>query len=83
VFNLVMGVQLKVACSEVAIALGDAAAVTCLSAGFRFFGFDSGGGRVGGFSGGLGCGVWRGSCGWWFCFLPRLRRDLRYTAASC
>ena len=28
----------------------------------------------------MGCGVWRGSCGWWFwgfCFSPRLRRDLR------
>ncbi len=37
VFNLVMGVPLKVAvaCSEVAIALGDATAATCLSAGFR------------------------------------------------
>jgi uncharacterized membrane protein YfcA len=59
VFNLVMGLPLKVAvaCSEVAIALGDAA--TYLSAGFRLFGFDAGGGRVGGFSGGVGCGVWR------------------------
>jgi uncharacterized membrane protein YfcA len=35
VFNLVMGLPLKVACSEVAIALGDAAAATYLSAGFR------------------------------------------------
>ena len=36
VFNLVMGIPLKVvvACSEATIALGDAAA-TCLSAGFR------------------------------------------------
>jgi len=52
VFNLVMGLLLKVAvaCSEVAIALGDAAA-TYLSVGFRLFGFDAGGGRVGGFSG--------------------------------
>jgi len=67
VFNLLMGVPLKVACSEDAIALGDAAAVaTYLSAGFRLFGFDAGGGRVGGFSGGVGCGVWRGWCGWWF-----------------
>ena len=45
VFNLVMGVPLKVACSEVAVAFGDAAAY--LSAGFRLFGFDGGGGRVG------------------------------------
>jgi len=53
VFNLVMGLPLKVAvaCSETTIALGDAAA-TYLSAGFRFFGFDSGGNRVGG-------GLWR------------------------
>jgi len=53
VFNLVMGLLLKVAvaCSEVAIALGDAAAATYLSVGFRLFGFDAGGGRVGGFSG--------------------------------
>jgi len=54
--------------------------VAYLSAGFRLFGFDAGWGRVGGFSGGVGCGVWRGSCGWWFwgfCFLPRPRRDLR------
>jgi len=36
VFNLVMGLPLKVACSEVAIALGDAAAAaTYLSAGLR------------------------------------------------
>jgi len=42
---MVMGVPLKVACSEVAIALGDAAAY--LSAGFRLFGFDGGGCRVG------------------------------------
>jgi len=36
VFNLVMGLPLKVACSEATIALGDAAAVaTYLSAGFR------------------------------------------------
>ena len=57
-FNLVMGLPLKVAvaCSEVAIALGDAAAVaTYLSAGFRLFGFDAGGGRVGGW--GTGCVV--------------------------
>ena len=68
-FNLVMGLLLKVAvaCSEVAIALGDAAAVaTYLSAGFRLFGVDAGGNRVGGFSGGGGCGFWRGWCGWWF-----------------
>jgi hypothetical protein len=38
-----MGVPLKVACSEVAIALGDAAAATYLSAGFRLFCFDAGG----------------------------------------
>jgi uncharacterized membrane protein YfcA len=46
VFNLVMGLPLKaaVACSEVAIALGDVALY--LSAGFRFFRFDGGGGRV-------------------------------------
>jgi hypothetical protein len=56
VFNLAMGVPLRVACSEVAITLGDAAAVH-LSAGFRLFGFDAGGNRVGGFSGGAGCGV--------------------------
>ena len=35
VFNLVMGLPLKVACSEATIALGDAAAATYLSAGFR------------------------------------------------
>jgi len=52
---LVMGLPLKVVCSEVAIALGDAAA-TYLSAGFRLFSFDAGGGRVGGFSGSAGCG---------------------------
>ena len=34
VFNLVMGLPLKVACSEATIALGDAAAATYLSAGF-------------------------------------------------
>jgi hypothetical protein len=39
-----MGLLLKVACSEATIALGDAAA--CLSAGFRLFRFDGGGGRV-------------------------------------
>jgi uncharacterized membrane protein YfcA len=52
VFNLVMGLPLRVAvaCSEATIALGDAAAATYLSAGFRLFGFDAGGGRVGGFS---------------------------------
>jgi len=66
VFNLVMGLPLKVACSEATIALGDAAAATYLSAGFRLFGFDAGGGCAGGFSWGAGCGVWRGSCGWWF-----------------
>jgi uncharacterized membrane protein YfcA len=62
VFNLVMGLPLKVAvaCSEATIALGDAAAATYLSAGFRLFGFDAGGGRVGGFSGGVGCGVGAG-----------------------
>jgi len=38
---MVMGVPLKVACSEVAIALGDAAAY--LSAGFKLFRFDGGG----------------------------------------
>ncbi len=39
-----MGLLLKVACSEVAIALEDAAAAaTYLSAGFRLFGFDAGG----------------------------------------
>jgi len=59
---LVMGLPLKVAvaCSEATIALGDAAAATYLSAGFRLFGFDAGGGRVGGFSGGVGCGVCEG-----------------------
>jgi hypothetical protein len=83
VLNLVMGVPLKVAvaCSEVAIALGDAAVATYLSAGFRpDFLVSTQEGRVGGFSGGVGCGVWRGSCGWWFwgvCFSPRLRRDLQ------
>jgi len=41
VFNLVMGVPLKVACSEVAVAFGDAAAY--LSAGFKLFCFDGGG----------------------------------------
>ncbi len=46
VFNLVMGLPLKVACSEDAIALGDAAAATYLSVGFRLFGFDAGGGHV-------------------------------------
>ena len=68
VFNLVMGLPLKVAvaCSEATIALGDAAAVAYLSVGFRLYGFDAGGGRVGSFSWGVGCGVWRGSCGWWF-----------------
>jgi len=40
-----MGVPLKVACSEVAIALGDAAAY--LSARFKLFRFDGGEGRVG------------------------------------
>ena len=45
VFNLVMGVPLKVACSEATIAFGDA--VACLSAGFKLFRFDGGGGRVG------------------------------------
>jgi hypothetical protein len=70
VFNLVMGIPLKVACSEAVIALGEAAAY--LSAGFRLFCFDGGGGpcwRV--------LRRWRGSCGWWFCFSPRLRRDLQ------
>jgi uncharacterized membrane protein YfcA len=61
VFNLVMGLPLKVTCSEVAITLGDAAApATYLSAGFRLFSFDGGGGRVGGFSGDAGCGVGEG-----------------------
>lgn len=46
VFNLVMGVPLKVACSEVAIAFGDAAA------GFKLFCFDGGEGRVGACCGG-------------------------------
>jgi hypothetical protein len=58
---LVMGLLLKVAvaCSEVAIALGDAAAVAAyLSAGFRLFGFDGGGGRVG-----VGCGEGRAAGG--------------------
>jgi len=61
VFNLVMGLPLKVvvACSEATIALGDAAA-TYLSAGYRLFGFDAGGGRVGGFSWAAGCGVCEG-----------------------
>jgi hypothetical protein len=53
--EMVMGVPLKVACSEVAIALGDAAvAATYLSAGFRLFGFASGGGYVGGLFWGRG-----------------------------
>jgi len=58
VFNLVMGLPLKVAvaCSEATIALGDAAAATYLSAGFRLFGFDAGGDCAGGFSWGAGCG---------------------------
>jgi len=62
VFNLVMGLPLKVACSEATIALGDAAA-TYLSAGFRLFRFDAGGGCAGGFSGGAGCGVCEGAGG--------------------
>ncbi|MEM4650426.1 MAG: hypothetical protein QW086_01220, partial [Pyrobaculum sp.] len=62
VFNLVMGLPLKVACSEATIALGDAAA-TYLSAGFRLFGVDAGGGRVGGFSWCAGCGVCEGAGG--------------------
>jgi hypothetical protein len=41
---MVIGLLLKVAYSEVAIALGDAALY--LSAGFRLFRFDGGGGRV-------------------------------------
>jgi hypothetical protein len=47
-----MGLLLKVAvaCSEVAIALGDAAA-TYLSTGFRLFGFDAGGAVLGAFLG--------------------------------
>jgi len=53
VFNLVMGVPLKVACSEASVALGDAAAY--LSAGFKLFRFDGGGGRVG-----ACCGVGEG-----------------------
>ncbi len=61
VFNLVMGFPLEVACSETTIALGDAAAATYPSVGFRLFGFDAGGGRVGGFSWGVGCGVGVGS----------------------
>ena len=70
VFNLVMGLPLKVACSEATIALGDAAAAAMyLSAGFRLFGVDAGGPRWGLFWG-------RGWCGWWFCLSPRLRRDL-------
>ena len=58
VFNLVMGLPLNVAvaCSEATIALGDAAAATYLSAGFRLFGFDAGGDRVGGWSAGFGAG---------------------------
>jgi uncharacterized membrane protein YfcA len=67
VFNLVMGLPLKVACSEATIALGDAAA-TYLSAGFRLFGFDAGGGRVGGFSWGVGCGVGEGRAAGGFAF---------------
>jgi hypothetical protein len=72
---LVMELPLKVACSEVAIALGGAA---YLSAGFS----TEVGVALGAF-----LGVWvaafGGWCGWWFwgfCFLPRLicwRRDLR------
>jgi len=42
-------------------------AAAYLSAGFRLFGFDAGGNRVGGFSGGVGCGVGEdraaGGCG--------------------
>jgi hypothetical protein len=61
VFNLVMGLPLKVACSEAAIAPGNAAAY--LSAGFRLFSFDGEGpccgeGRVaGGFASRRGCAV--------------------------
>ncbi len=51
-FNLVMRLPLKVACSETAIVLGDAVA-TYLSAGFRLFRFDGGGNSVGGFWGRL------------------------------
>jgi hypothetical protein len=52
VFNLVMGLPLRVACSEATIALEDAAAAaTYLSARFRLFSFDAGRGRVGGFPG--------------------------------
>jgi len=79
VFNLVMGLPLKVACSEATIALGDAAA-TYLSARFRpDFLVSTQVGAVWG----LGRGFWCGSWGWWFwgfCFSPRLicwRRDLR------
>jgi len=82
VFNLGMGGPLKVACSEVAIALGDAAAAaTYLSAGFRLFGFDAGGGRVGGFSGGAGCGVGedRAAGG----FASRRGYAVTFTGASC
>ena len=62
VFNLVMGLPHKVACSEATIALGDAAA-TYLSARFRLFGVDAGGGCAGGFSGGAGCGEGRAAGG--------------------
>ena len=86
VFNLVVGLPLKVACSEVAIALGDAAAATYLSAGFRpdFLVSTQVGVALGPFWGRGLRRLWRrGSCGWWFwgfCFSPRLicwRRDLR------
>jgi uncharacterized membrane protein YfcA len=62
VFNLVMGVPLKVACSEATIALGDAAAMY-LSAGFKLFRFDAGGGCAGGFSGSVCCGGGRAAGG--------------------
>jgi hypothetical protein len=60
-----MGVPLKVAvaCSEVAIALGDTAAATYLSAGFRLFGVDAGGGPCWGL--------------FWGCGLRRLARIVR------
>jgi hypothetical protein len=72
-----MGVPLKVACSEVAIAFGDAAA-TYLSAGFRLFCFDGGGAVLARVAARVVRLVVLG-----FCLSPRLRRDLRYTAASC
>jgi len=82
VFNLVMGLPLKAACSEATIALGDAAAATYLSAGFRpdFLVSTQVGAVLGAFLGAWVAAFGAGWCGWWFwgfCFSPRLRHDLR------